>query len=185
MKRPAALTLTGLPVVRPTGNIRFHLSWALSLIVLAGFPGFSDPEAVAAEPNIIIIFTDDLGLWRPRLLWFADDSHTAVGPDGGGGASLHRFLRGGGSLFAQPGSIAHRPLPDPQWNVRIATGSFSRIGRRPPPPGEITVAEVLLEMGYATAHVGKWHLGVHEGSRPQAARFLPGINASNPPAASI
>lgn len=30
---------------------------------------------------------------------------------------------------------------------------------------EVTIAEALREKGYATAHIGKWHLGIHEGSR--------------------
>ncbi|MGZ9066530.1 MAG: sulfatase family protein, partial [Burkholderiales bacterium] len=34
------------------------------------------------------------------------------------------------------------------------------------PPAEITIAEALRTAGYATAHVGKWHLGIHGGSRP-------------------
>jgi arylsulfatase A len=34
------------------------------------------------------------------------------------------------------------------------------------PAQEITLAEALKSQGYATAHVGKWHLGIHEGSRP-------------------
>jgi arylsulfatase A-like enzyme len=39
------------------------------------------------------------------------------------------------------------------------------------PPGEITLAEALRERGYATAHIGKWHLGIHEGSRPNDQGF--------------
>jgi arylsulfatase A-like enzyme len=34
------------------------------------------------------------------------------------------------------------------------------------PPGEVTLAEALKARGYATAHIGKWHLGIHPGSRP-------------------
>lgn len=34
------------------------------------------------------------------------------------------------------------------------------------PPEEITIAEALKPLGYATAHIGKWHLGIHPGSRP-------------------
>lgn len=34
------------------------------------------------------------------------------------------------------------------------------------PAKEVTIAEALRAKGYATAHVGKWHLGIHEGSRP-------------------
>ncbi|HBJ86994.1 MAG TPA: arylsulfatase [Verrucomicrobiales bacterium] len=34
------------------------------------------------------------------------------------------------------------------------------------PAAEITIAEALREKGYATMHIGKWHLGIHAGSRP-------------------
>ncbi|MBI5759257.1 MAG: sulfatase [Planctomycetales bacterium] len=34
------------------------------------------------------------------------------------------------------------------------------------PPSEITLAESLRASGYATMHIGKWHLGIHDGSRP-------------------
>jgi arylsulfatase A-like enzyme len=34
------------------------------------------------------------------------------------------------------------------------------------PQTERTLARVLKDQGYATAHIGKWHLGIHEGGRP-------------------
>ncbi len=34
------------------------------------------------------------------------------------------------------------------------------------PQTELTVARALRQQGYATAHIGKWHLGIHEGGRP-------------------
>jgi arylsulfatase A len=34
------------------------------------------------------------------------------------------------------------------------------------PASEVTIAEALNTKGYATSHIGKWHLGIHEGSRP-------------------
>ncbi|HTN77275.1 MAG TPA: sulfatase [Pirellulaceae bacterium] len=39
------------------------------------------------------------------------------------------------------------------------------------PPSERTIAEALRAEGYATAHIGKWHLGIHEGSRPLEQGF--------------
>lgn len=49
------------------------------------------------------------------------------------------------------------------------------------PPSEITIAESLKMRGYSTAHIGKWHLGIHEGSRPldQGFDFSFGLPYSN------
>ena len=39
------------------------------------------------------------------------------------------------------------------------------------PAEEITIARALQGQGYATAQIGKWHLGIHAGSRPQEHGF--------------
>lgn len=39
------------------------------------------------------------------------------------------------------------------------------------PRSEVTLAEALKERGYTTAMIGKWHLGIHEGSRPHERGF--------------
>lgn len=39
------------------------------------------------------------------------------------------------------------------------------------PPEEVTIAEVLQDAGYYTAHIGKWHLGATDGMRPEDQGF--------------
>ncbi len=39
------------------------------------------------------------------------------------------------------------------------------------PAAEVTMAEALKEKSYATMKIGKWHLGIHEGSRPTDQGF--------------
>jgi arylsulfatase A-like enzyme len=49
------------------------------------------------------------------------------------------------------------------------------------PSAEITLAEALKSKNYATAHIGKWHLGIHAGARPmdQGFDFSFGLPYSN------
>lgn len=49
------------------------------------------------------------------------------------------------------------------------------------PPAEVTIAEALKTKGYATVQIGKWHLGIREGSRPldQGFDFSLGLPYSN------
>ena len=50
-----------------------------------------------------------------------------------------------------------RPLqPASVTNAEASSLSYDEMGM---PPSEITLAELLAEQGYHTAHIGKWHLG--------------------------
>jgi arylsulfatase A len=141
----------------------------LACIVLTLVP-LAAGAAAGQKPNIVIIFTDDLGygdlgcygspvIATPRLdrmaaegLRFTDFySASEVCTPSRAALLTGRYpLRSG---------MSHRRrvlFPD-------STGGL--------PPGEITIAEALKPQGYATAHIGKWHLGIHEGSRPQDQGF--------------
>ena len=54
-----------------------------------------------------------------------------------------------------------RPLlPPAVRNPESSTLSYDEMGM---PPSEITLAELLADQGYHTAHIGKWHLGRQNG----------------------
>jgi len=136
-------------LARPT----FLLSAALTVLALA--PATNHARA-AQRPNIVLIFTDDQGYGdvgcfgakgfkTPNLDRMADE-----------GMKFTDFYVGcpvcSGSRTALL-TGCHYP--------RVSMGAVlfpgSKIGLH---PDEITIAEVLKPLGYATACIGKWHLGL-------------------------
>lgn len=123
-------------------------------------------SAGAAErPNVIIIFADDLGYGDLGCY----GSPTIRTPH------LDR-MAAEGLRFTDFYSAAEVCTPS---RAALLTGRYpirsGMCGNRRVlfpnskgglPPNEVTIAEALREKDYATAHIGKWHLGIHEGSRP-------------------
>ncbi len=135
----------------PAGSTR---TW---IVLAALLPACATPQAArdGVKPNFIVINIDDMG--------YAD-----IGPFGSTinrTPNLDRMAREGRrltSFYAAPvcspsraslmtGCYAKRCLPIPHVLFPASAVGMS--------PGEVTVAEVLKEVGYATAIVGKWHLG--------------------------
>ena len=119
----------------------------------------------AAQPNMVIIFADDLGygdlgcygsptIRTPHLdrmaaegLRFTDFYSAAEV------CSPSRAALLTGRYPIRSGMCGHRRVLFPNSKGGL-------------PPKEVTIAEALREKGYSTAQIGKWHLGIHEGSRP-------------------
>lgn len=124
------------------------------LVVTIGSVAMAAADA-APRPNLVVINIDDLG--------YAD-----IGPFG---STIHRTphldrMAAEGrrltSFYAAPvcspsraalmtGCHPKRALPIPHVLFPAAACGLA--------PDEVTVAEVLKEVGYATACIGKWHLG--------------------------
>ena len=123
-------------------------------------------SAIAVEkPNIVILFADDLGYGDLGCY----GSPTIRTPH------LDR-MAAEGLRFTDFYSVAEVCTPS---RAALLTGRYpirsGMCGNRRVlfpnskgglPEKEVTIAEALRAQGYATAHVGKWHLGIHEGSRP-------------------
>ncbi len=124
--------------------------------------------ALAARPNVIVIYTDDQGtvdagcfgsddLTTPHIDALASRgvrltqmyAPSAVCSPSRAGLLTGRFpLRAG-----VPGNVAYRP------------------GQPGLPSSEVTMAEVFKQAGYATGHVGKWHLGHSPETMPNGQGF--------------
>jgi arylsulfatase A-like enzyme len=134
------------------------LRFCCILLLLAG------SVALAADrpPNVVIIFTDDQG--------YADVG--IFGAKGYSTPNLDRMAKEGRRFTdwhaAQPVCSASRTAlltgcyPN-RIGIHGALGPGSKVGIG---DGEVTIAQMLKPLGYATAIFGKWHLG----DRPQ---FLP------------
>lgn len=126
-----------------------------SILALVAALSLSASAADAPKPNFIVINIDDMG--------YAD-----IGPFGSKlnrTPNLDRMAKEGRKLtsfYAAPvcspsraalmtGCYPKRALPIPHVLFPIDAVGLS--------PKEVTVAEVLKDAGYATAIVGKWHLG--------------------------
>lgn len=122
-------------------------------------------ESSARAPNIIIILTDDMGYGDLGCY----GSPTIRTPN------LDRMAMEG-LRFTDFYSAAEVCTPS---RAGLLTGRYpirsGMVGKRRVlfpdskgglPQEEITIARALKRQGYATAHLGKWHLGIHPGGRP-------------------
>ena len=136
------------------------------LLAAAAWTCLAPPRVGAAQPpNVVILFCDDLGygdlgcygspvIRTPQLDRMAAE-----------GLRFTDFYSA--SEVCTPSRAAlltgRLPIRSGMCGARRVLFGNSKGGL---PPAEITLAEALKAQGYATAHIGKWHLGIHAGSRP-------------------
>ncbi len=151
--------------------------------------GLVTPAAAQARPNVVFILIDDLG-WADLGCYGNEYNETP---------HLDRLAREG-LRFTQ--AYAAAPLCSPT-RAAILTGKYpARLGitdwipgdYRPHMPmecpvtkqylehSEVTMAEALKEAGYATAYVGKWHLGETSDYYPVTQGFDYSVGAGHRPA---
>lgn len=119
------------------------------------------------KPNVIIIFTDDQG--------YAD-----LGCYGAKGFTTPNLDKMASEGMRFTDFYVASPVCSPS-RAALLTGSYpDRVGvpvvlypisPTGLDPSEITIAEILKEQGYATACVGKWHLGDHPTMMPTNQGF--------------
>ena len=136
---------------------RFLLLAALLLAPLAVVRA-ADPSAPARKPNIVVFLFDDLGFGQPPS--YAAESALRT-------PNFDR-LAAQGMRFTDAHSAAAVCTPTRyglltgRYPARI--GQFGVLGTRSPPiipTTRLTVASMLKRQGYATACIGKWHLGMN------------------------
>jgi arylsulfatase A len=110
----------------------------------------------AAQPNVVIIFTDDQGYGDVGV----------YGAQGYGTPHLDRMAAEGVRFtdFYVPAPVctpSRAALLTGSYPMRVGLGNrvlfpYSQHGLN---PEEVTIAEILKDVGYRTQAIGKWHLG--------------------------
>ncbi len=151
-----------------------RLPW-VPVLLAAVVAGLFAPRAAAAaapKPNVVVIFADDMGLgdlscYNPRSAWRTPH--------------LDRLAREG-LRFTDAHSASALCTPSRYalltgryaWRSRLKQGVLQGYHGRLIEPGRQTIASFLRAQGYATAAVGKWHLGldwVRTGARLEDVDF--------------
>jgi len=125
-------------------------------------------QQAARKPNVVLIFTDDQGSIDVNC-YGAKDLYTE---------NLDR-LAAEGTRFTQ--FYVGAPVCSPS-RAALMTGRYPRCagllsnapsdkGRPGMPTGQVTIAEMMKSAGYATGHVGKWHLGYTPDTMPNGQGY--------------
>ncbi len=132
----------------------------IALLVVILFSASSNVQSQAPkQPNIVIIFTDDLGygdlgvyghptIRTPHLDRMAEQ-----------GIKFTQFYSGAPVCTPSRAALLTGRLPVRSGMMSDSLRVLFPFSAKGLPPDEITIAEALKNQGYSTSAIGKWHLG--------------------------
>ena len=133
------------------------------LVLFVFWEGCTSSDAqVTQKPNIVIVFADDLGYGDLATYGHPTIQTPNFDRMASEGMKFTQFYSAASVCTPSRAGLLTGRLP-----VRSGMASDARRVLFPDskyglPAEEITIAEALKEQGYATAAIGKWHLGHHE-----------------------
>jgi len=125
-------------------------------------------QQAARKPNVVLIFTDDQGsidvnCYGAKDLYTENLDRLAVE-----GTRFTQFYVG--APVCSPSRAALMTGRYPQ-RAGVPGNVSSQKGHIGMPTGQVTIAEMMKSAGYATGHVGKWHLGYTPETMPNGQGY--------------
>ena len=125
-------------------------------------------QASSTPQNFIIIFTDDQGYQDLGCFGSEDIKTPHIDRMASEGRMLTSFYSANPVCSASRAALMTGCYPRRVLDTRVVLFPKDNVGLH---PGETTIADMLKTKGYATACVGKWHLGHHPEFLPTAQGF--------------
>ena len=145
-----------------------HIS-AIGVIGLTAF--LATPYSTAAEakkPNLIFIFVDDQGYYDLGCYGATEVKTPRIDAMAKAGTRFTDYYAAAPICSPSRAGLLTGCYPRRVGNHIWVHRADSRSGIH---PDELTIAELLKDNGYATACIGKWHLGFHEPFLPRNQGF--------------
>jgi arylsulfatase A len=139
----------------------------LALMALIG-PVFTPSQAAAEKPNIIFIFVDDQGYYDLGCYGASEVETPRIDAMAKAGTRFTDYYAAAPICSPSRAGLLTGCYPRRVGNHIWVHRADSKTGIH---PDELTIAELLKDNGYATACIGKWHLGFHEPLLPRNQGF--------------
>ncbi|MDF1849802.1 MAG: sulfatase-like hydrolase/transferase [Verrucomicrobiales bacterium] len=122
----------------------------------------------AEKPNIIIVYTDDQGSVDAHCYGSEDLATPNIDRLAETGVRFTQMYAPSAICSASRAGLLTGQLPA---RAGVPANVSSAKGNSGMPTEKVTIAELLKSGGYATGHIGKWHLGYTPETMPNAQGF--------------
>lgn len=146
------------------------LGGVIALLALSRLLCVSTPAHAAdgPPPNIVFIFVDDQGYYDLGCYGATEVTTPRIDAMASQGTRFTDYYAAAPICSPSRAGLLTGCYPRRVGNHIWVHRADSRTGIH---PNELTIAELLKDNGYATACVGKWHLGFHEPFLPRSQGF--------------